>query len=314
VGAAQDVWYYYQGTLPPTGGPGGTVEYNQQFARWIARQGFFRTIRPFSRFQRLEFNAYLINLDQSTLNRVTTYDAGGFPVGARDSISPGTSVLYGIPSAALVYDNTLFGYTSIFYGQRYRFQLGQAVGGYQYLEAIADYRKYYSLGFPWTFAVRFTSIGRFGPHEELFPLFLGSPDRVRGYTYGSFLDNECSLTGSDQACAQLNRMVGSRMMVTSAEFRFPLIRGNALGFVPVGLPPVEGALWADAGVSWTSGTNLVWQQPTNPTSNNRAPITAYGASIRINMLGFAILNIDYAIPKQRPGRKGYWIVSLNPPF
>jgi outer membrane protein assembly factor BamA len=212
------------------------------------------------------------------------------------------------------------GYTSIFYGQRYRFQIGQAIGGYEYTEAVADYRKYFSLGFPWTFALRFSGQGRFGKDEDLFPIFIGSPDRVRGYTYGSYIDDECDqFVGSLAACSQLDQLIGSRMMVTSAEFRFPLFRGNALGFVPVGLPPVEGAIWADAGVAWSAGNKLTFNQPdpANPNfANYRAPFTSWGASVRLNLFGFAIFNLDYAMPQQRnfARKKGYWILSLQPPF
>lgn len=315
TGVAQDVWYYYNsGSF--TSSPGGPDIYNQTLDRWIARQGFFRAIRPFSRFQRFEANMFAINLYRSTLNRITYYDPQTqVPYFGYDSISNGSSVFYAIPSLALVYDNSLFGYTSTFYGQRYRLQLGQAVGGYQYTEAVADYRKYFSLGFPWTIAVRATSMGRFGPDENLFPVFVGSPDRVRGYTYGSYLNTECGANGSQTTCNRLNSLIGTRMFVTSAEFRFPLIRGNAIGFLPIGLPPIEGAIWYDAGIAWSQGARLQWGQPDSTSAPNvRAPISSYGASIRINLLGFAILNIDYAVPRQRPGKHGYWILSLNPPF
>lgn len=316
VGIAQDVWYYYDSaTFEAT--PQGDV-YNQRLNRWIARQGFFRGIRPFNRFQRVEFNAYLVNLYRSTLNRITLYDPIlGVPLEGYDSISAGVSAFYALPSVALVYDNSLFGYTSTFYGQRYRLQLGQAVGGYQYTEAVADYRKYFSLGFPWTLALRASGVGRFGSDENLFPLFIGTTDRVRGYTYGSFLNFECGAGASSaEACQGLDRLIGSRMMVASAEFRFPLIRGNALGFIPIGFPPIEGAIWADAGLIWSAGDHVVWSQSdvTGQFTGNRAPITSYGASVRMNLFGFAILNVEYAIPRSRPGKHGYWVVSLNPPF
>jgi len=314
VGAAQDVYYYYN-SATVNSVPGADI-YNLRLNRWIARQGFFRAIRPFNRFQRVEFNTYLVNLYQSTLNRITYYDPfTGYPIQGYDSISNGKSVFYGVPSAALVYDNSLFGYTSPFYGERYRLEVGQAIGGYQYTQGVVDFRKYFSLGFPWTFAVRATGFGRFGQDENLFPVFLGSTDFVRGYTYGSYLNNECGTNGTNQLCSQLDRLIGSRIMVTSAEFRFPLLRGNALGFLPAGLPPIEGAIWADAGLAWGRGTTVRWRQPLpgDPT-DIRAPITSYGASVRINLFGFAILNFDYAVPRQRPGKHGYWIVSLNPPF
>jgi hypothetical protein len=46
---------------------------------------------------------------------------------------------------------------------------------------------------------------------------------------------------------------------------------------------------------------------------DRWPVTSYGIGARINLFGFTVLRIDYAVPLQRP-RGGYWIVSLGPPF
>ncbi len=313
VGGAQEVYYYYSGNGTVTNTPSGDIV-SQPLDRWIARQLFAQAIRPFNRFQRFEASLYGVDLYQSTLNRITQYDLGGIPRAGFDSISNGRNTFYAVPSAALVYDNSLFGYTSTFYGTRYRLEVGQAIGGYQYTQLVGDYRKYISLGFPWTLAGRITSVGRFGRDENIFPLFLGTPDRVRGYTYGSYVNNECGANGTQETCAELNRLIGSRMAVATAEFRFPLIRGNALGFLPIALPPIEGAVWYDAGISWTAGNSILWSRPANPTSNDRWPLTAYGASIRINLLGFVILNIDYAVPRTRPGKSGYWILSLNPPF
>jgi hypothetical protein len=34
----------------------------------------------------------------------------------------------------------------------------------------------------------------------------------------------------------------------------------------------------------------------------------------VNVFGLAILRVDYAIPNQRPGHGGYWMLSLGPPF
>ena len=319
VGGSQDVYYFYNGGGTFTQGfdRGGNPAdvWNQPLDRWIVRQGFFRAIRPFNRFQRFEASMSAVNLTQATLNRLSYYQPGtGVFYDYEETRTSGRGVFYALPTAALVFDNSLFGYTSSFYGTRYRFEAGQAIGGYQYTQLLADYRKYISLGFPWTIAGRVTSVGRFGRDEDLFPVFLGSPDRVRGYTYGSYVDNECGPNGTVDSCGELSRLIGSRMAVASAEFRFPLIRGNALGFLPIGLPPIEGAFWADAGISWGKGSTLHFGRPAAPGVTDRWPITSYGAGIRVNMLGFMILTFDYAVPRTRPGKKGYWIVSLQPPF
>ncbi|HEY2804767.1 MAG TPA: hypothetical protein VGI92_02825, partial [Gemmatimonadales bacterium] len=319
VGGAQEVYYYYTGQSTISG---DTV--NQALDRWIAREVFGRAIRPFNRFQRLELGMYGVDLYRSTLNQLVFYDPTGIPLGEQDVITNGSNVFYALPSAALVYDNSLFGYTSSFYGQRYRLEVGQAVGGYRYTQFVGDFRKYVSLGFPWTIAARITTVGRFGRDEGIFPTFLGTTDRVRGYTYGSYSNGECGLNGTQAACNEFYRLIGSRMAVASAEFRFPLIRGNALGFLPIGLPPIEGVIWTDAGLAWNGGDDVHWTRPANPAATDRWPISSYGAGVRINVLGFVIMSVDYAVPRNRPAwvdgtgavhkQGGYWIVSLTPPF
>ena len=72
------------------------------------------------------------------------------------------------------------------------------------------------------------------------------------------------------------------------------------------------------------GDNFHWTRPSNPSAGDRWPITSTGAGVRINVLGFVIMSIDYAVPHTRPAwvdgsgtvhkQGGYWIVSLTPPF
>jgi len=46
----------------------------------------------------------------------------------------------------------------------------------------------------------------------------------------------------------------------------------------------------------------------------RAPLRSWGASIRMNALGFVILRFDYTKPLSRPHDTAYWTVSLGPTF
>ena len=41
---------------------------------------------------------------------------------------------------------------------------------------------------------------------------------------------------------------------------------------------------------------------------------SWGGSIRMNLLGFVILRLDYAKPLDRPRKGSYWTVSLGPTF
>ncbi|MFI5206976.1 MAG: BamA/TamA family outer membrane protein [Gemmatimonadales bacterium] len=315
VSASQQVLYYYGGT-DSVGNP--------VLDRWTIRQVGAEFVRPFNRFQRLELSAGILNLAQSTLTELPCIDpTTGLEYVCADQINDGISQVALMPSIALVDDNSLFGYTSPFIGHRYRVQMSQAIplggNGLQYTQGLLDLRSYKMLGIPFfTLATRVTGMGRFGRDEGIFPMFMGQPDLVRGYTYGSFLNNECLNAQSNgqptDGCRVLNQLVGSRMVVGSAELRFPLLRSGAFGFIPVGLPPVEGAFWYDAGLAWNGGDKVQWTRSITDPDNVRSPISSYGFAVRMNLFGFAILNLDYAVPRNRPGLGGYWILSLNPPF
>ncbi len=317
TGISQDPIFFYGSSdfLPATSGSSALLV--QRLRRLVVRQAFAQAYYPFNRFKRIEVGARLVNISQATLNYITAYDATGTPFQAYDSVSAEGSISYIQPSIALVYDNSLMAWTSPFFGHRYRFEVAPSIGGWKYTQVLADYRRYDLLKFPFSFASRFLMLGRFGRDGDQFPVFIGSPDLVRGYTFGSFrTSNECTVpTGNSRTgCPEVDRLIGSRVAVANVEFRFPLIRNLTLGFLPVGFPPIEGALWYDAGIAWNAGSDLRWSQPTTVNDAVRAPLTSYGAGLRVNMLGFAVLRLDYAVPRQRPIKGGYWILSLGPPF
>jgi outer membrane protein assembly factor BamA len=170
------------------------------------------------------------------------------------------------------------------------------------------------------------AMGRLGRDGGRFPFYIGSPDLVRGYTYPSYSNSECSpVSGSATSysgCPELDQLIGSRMAVFNAEFRFPLTRSLVLGFLPVGFPPIEAAVFYDAGLAWDQGSSLHWSRPASPDlSVDRWPMTSYGVGIRVNLFGFTVLRVDYAVPLQRRYNSAtqtdhgpYWIVSLGPPF
>ena len=43
-------------------------------------------------------------------------------------------------------------------------------------------------------------------------------------------------------------------------------------------------------------------------------LRSYGAGIRLNLFGFALVRWDYAIPLDRPNKKGYWMWTLGQSF
>jgi outer membrane protein assembly factor BamA len=222
------------------------------------------------------------------------------------------------PSLALVFDNSLSGYVGPFLGRRYRFEVAQNIGNWRFTQVTADYRRYDKLIGPFTLATRALYFGRIGRDAQQFRIFGGSTELIRGNTSGSYQRNECAnapSTGTVTGCAALDRLVGTQVGVASAELRFPLINAK-LGVVPSGFPPIEGALFYDIGVVRDVGTTLKWSYGPGEQSdpNIRVPLQAIGASIRINMLGFVIVRLDYSRPLRRPGVGGLWALSLGPTF
>ncbi len=317
VGFDQQPLFFYGGsTFEPGAGPSGSDVITERLQRLVFRELFTQAQYPLNRFRRLELGARYTNVSVATLS-LRTAVLNGQVVGYADSTSEGGSLNLYQPSLALVYDNSLFGYTSPFFGKRYRFEVAPVFGSWHYWQLLGDYRRYDMITFPFTIATRALFLGRVGRDGDLFPVFIGQPDLVRGYTFGSYDASMCSvpISASSTGCPELDQLIGSRIAVASAEFRFFVIRNLTLGFLPIGFPPIEGALWYDAGLAWNSTSSVrLDRSPTQDVSAVRSPVTSYGVGLRANLFGIAILRLDYAVPQQRPGHGGYWILSLGPPF
>src|SRR5439155_767862 len=122
---------------------------------------------------------------------------------------------------------------------------------------------------PFTLALRGLFFGRYGRDADLFQQFLGSTELIRGYTAGSIIDHECLQFGTQTSCPELDQLIGSSLAVVNAELRFPLTRSLVLGFLPVGLPPIEGAIFYDAGLAWNSNSKIILHRSTNHRPSKR---------------------------------------------
>ncbi|HEX6573563.1 MAG TPA: BamA/TamA family outer membrane protein, partial [Gemmatimonadaceae bacterium] len=213
---------------------------------------------------------------------------------------------YGQVAAALVGDNSFFGFTAPINGWRYRFEVAPVFGGLQFETALADARKYF-FAKPVTFAVRGIHFGRYGKDAEsnnLTPLFLGDPTIVRGYQAETFDPGECSVTSTSR-CPEFERLIGSRIAAVSAELRIPLLGVDQYGLVRTPLFPLDIAPFIDAGVAWTRDNSPTFDLATRSTE--RTPVVSAGISARANLFGYAVLEFFYAKPFQRPD-KG-WVLG-----
>ncbi|HYX82351.1 MAG TPA: BamA/TamA family outer membrane protein [Gemmatimonadales bacterium] len=323
-GFSQDPLYLYGGSdwtrVPDPQRAGDSLDiFSTRIRRFVVRDLFTESSYPFSRFNRIELGLHAINISEATLALQTSYDAiSGAFVDQQLVQGGGPSATFVQPSIAHVHDNTLFGYVGPFSGGRSRISISPAFGSWQFTAGLVDYRRYLFFR-PFTIALRGMMFGRFGQDADRFPVFLGSPDLIRGYTAGSFRNHECrssQQTSTQTRCADIDQMIGSKIAVGNVELRFPLTRSLVLGFLPVGFPPIEGAIFYDIGMAWDDASIIKWNRaPTADPMLVRTPLRSWGASIRANVLGFMIMRFDYTKPLDRPKlRRSYWTISLGPTF
>ena len=245
-------------------------------------------------------------------------DPGPGPALLVGLLEVGEEVLLGAEAhLAYVSDNTLNGYTGPIYGRRFRLQISPVMGGLNWVEYLADYRRYDAIIFNYlTFATRAYASVSIGPDEEQFKKYIARPDYVRGYDRNNLLFLSCPLIGASNINCNAVQLLGSRVAVANAELRFPLVRRFELGILPVALPPLDGLFFFDAGMAWAKGQQVYASRPTNyDVMSDRYPLRSYGFGLRLNMFNLAILRWDYAVPlDQQGGRRGFWTWSLWPSF
>jgi Tol biopolymer transport system component len=223
-------------------------------------------------------------------------------------------------TAALVGDNSYFGFTSPIAGQRWRAEVSPTFGSLTYQTLLADYRRYFLMR-PVSFAFRGMHYGRYGSDAEgidsenrrvLSPVFLGYEPVMRGYAQESFEQNECTLVDptTETTCPAFSRLLGTRIAVANVELRIPLFGVPEWGLINFPLLPLEIAPFFDAGLAWSSGDSprLAFERVTD----ERVPVFSTGISARANILGYMVLEAYYAYPFQRPEKGWHWGFNLSP--
>jgi Tol biopolymer transport system component len=318
VGMSQDPYYFLEPSdIEPDPQTGGNI-FVTNVRRLVVRSVFGQAYYPLSRFQRLEGSLRFANVDDALLRINEPYDPStGFatadPFLETVDLS---SVNYAQPSAALVFDNSLNGYVGPFYGRRYRLEFAQTMGDWKFSQVTADYRRYDQIIGPIVLATRALYFGRIGRSADEFKVFAGSTDLIRGNTSGSYRRNEClnaNDTNTETGCAALDRLVGTQIGVGSVELRFPIL--NPSFGLPAAFPPIEGALFYDIGLAWDDRSTIKWNRDSGDDPTRvRTPLQTLGASVRVNLFGFAVARLDYSIPQERRAVKGLWTFSLGPTF
>jgi len=318
-GFSQYPYYFLSNdSLIPTPDDPRTEVEKQEITTYIARQFFATTSYPLNRFTRFEFGGGFNNVGrQRTFLRRLVFDRSAVTQFDYDSVTKDSPLNYAEAHLAYVSDNTLFGYTGPIFGRRYRFQVSPVVGGLNWVEYLADYRRYDAIIFNYlTLATRAYASVSIGPDETQFQKYIARPDYVRGYDRNNLLFLSCPLIGASSVNCSAVNLLGSRVAVANAELRFPLIRRVELGLLPMTLPPLDGLFFFDAGMAWSKDQAVYGDRPTNYDANKqRYPLRSYGLGLRLNLFNYAILRWDYAVPLDQQGaRRGFWTWSLWPSF
>jgi WD40 repeat protein len=260
---------------------------------------------PFDQSLRVEFQAGYrrISFDSKVITDTFTSN-GQFIDSVEEDLPSSQGLDFFEGTAALVRDTSLFGATSPILGQRFRLDVSPVRGTVNYTGLLADFRQYVMPVRPVTLAGRIMHFGRYGSGGEdprLFPLFLGYASLVRGYDNDSFSVQECQAI--DGTCPVYDQLLGSRLLIGNVEVRAPLLGlfGAKNLYGPI---PIEIGAFFDAGVAWDSSSKP------DLFGGERKLVKSVGATARLNLFGFAVFQVDYAKPLDRPGKNAFFQFNL----
>jgi Tol biopolymer transport system component len=268
---------------------------------------------PFSQIRRIEATAsaswYYYRIDRFNYY----YLLNGYNVGGtREKMPAPEGSRYQQLSFAYVKDNSMFGMTAPMHGGRARFQVDKYFGATEVFTRLIDYRQYMYLK-PVTLAFRLYNYGMYGKVTDenvLQPLYIGYPWLIRGY------ENISYNTGDTPGLTSLNlsRLNGTRMAVANAELRFPFTGPERLALIKSKWILTDLNLFFDAGMAWYRGDKIIFNyRDTHAADNEKFPLYSTGLSVRINLLGYLVLEPYYAFPLQNGGfRNGVFGLNFLP--
>ncbi len=267
---------------------------------------------PFSQVQRVEVGLAARNISFGREIQTQYFDlAGNFLGQDKQKLDAPSGLTFGEATAALVYDSAVFGPTSPVLGRRYRFEVTPTFGQLHFTGVLGDVRQYFMPFRPVTLAGRLLHYGRYGGNsadDRLTQLFIGYPNLVRGYDVNSFDASEC---GNDpKTCPVFERLLGTRLAIANVEVRVPLFALFGAGRRMYGPLPAELVGFYDAGVAWTAQDKAKLLGG----GGTRDVVSSVGYGLRINVLGFAVVEIDRVKPHDRPQKGWMWIFNFSPGF
>ncbi len=284
--------------------------------RQLSRGVFGLAEYPFNQSKRLEVSMGARHLSFSREQRTSTFDlaSGQLIQRTQEKVPVGRPLNLAEASMAFVHDTSYFGAVSPIFGRRYRLEASHSRGTLSYNSLLVDARQYIMPIRPVTIGIRAMSYGRYGRdagNELLVPLFLGYPEILHGYGFGSFSSNECpdarTADGAARLCAPLDHLIGTRVAVANIEVRAP-IPGLFRGEIEYGRVPMEIVGFFDAGVAWSATTRPEFAGGTRPVSRS------VGAAMRVNVFGLFAAELSAARPLDRVTKSLRWQLGIRQGF
>ncbi|MDX1623169.1 MAG: DPP IV N-terminal domain-containing protein [Gemmatimonadota bacterium] len=260
---------------------------------------------PFSRFRRIELGGVVAHVDRQVA-RFDLFDP------SPEIVEDLENEMFVSPSLAYVYDTAFYGTTGPIGGSRQRIELQRAFGDRDFTQVYGDLRKYWFFGKRFTLATRLLYLGTFGQSQENLRFqSIGGPTLLRGFDFRDV------------------NLVGSTVGLWNLEFRFPLVERPRLGSSL--LPPIRGAVWYDLGFASCGNERCPHQLDSDTaresfrfsTGEDPGPLgfrlvdarAAFGAGVRTNLFGFAVLRLDYARQTDMAEvGDGRWVFTIAPEF
>ncbi len=201
--------------------------------------------------------------------------------------------------AALVSDNTTFGTVAPLKGHRYRLEVAKFFGTTSYNSLTADFRKYQFVK-PFTIAGRLMYNGRLNASNldflnQINPLYIGYPWYMHGF-WGRAMQKQIDLGTITQ-----DALMGEQMALSNLELRLPFTGPKKLALIDFNYLPSDLTLFVDAGMIWSENRRIGETYVFNPAGRNPLdftinPIVSTGLGLRINVLGYIILEPYVAFP------------------
>jgi hypothetical protein len=251
-------------------------------------------------------------------------DAAGQPIQFPEAPAPKYLATAGL---AYVRDFSVSALTGPIRGGRWRLGVTPTTGTQTFITARADVRRYLYAK-PFTLALQGLHVGNygatFGGELGVGNEYLGDPYRqgfVRGYNVNDIAEGiresgGCTPVAGDATesqCAEIDRLFGTRSLMTRAELRVPLLGPERLSLLPFPYLPTTLGVFTDAGVTWTAdqAPDLRFAPESGATN---IPVVSSGVTARFNILGALLLEAYLARPFQRRDTTWTWGFRLSPGF